>query len=1400
MKNKYSWAFALLLWPILCHAQLHFPTLLINELDATPIDDSTRNLIVLIHGWNPDGNTNAFLQGSEWGNLVTQLKGTSLAGSGWKLAEYHWETDANTGPTFAVLDPAVGYGNATVAAVRAQQHGDNLAGLLQAQAPNLRRVHFIAHSAGAWAARTAAINLLVHNPYCIVQMTLLDPFIPDEHFGMNVGLSTAVMSDTALLLNSDRIYRLENYYADDSLSWDCAKQPGPTVSTQERFAWRTATDTNLIVDWGGPIANPPDPLHCSFLHFTYYDWHSGPIQFYGDTIQASIPLPPLPAGLGSGCPFVYGQVGWFRSLFSERNLLPQITSHPATQTVSPGDTVTLSVVASGIGPFSYQWYKNGAVILGPTSASYSFTASANPPASYVVRVGNANGYMFSDKAIVSVYASAAPTISSVSPRTLNTLPLPQTQLITIAGSGFTSSSRLTFNDGVNPPYTDRVPASWTSTQLTFNIAVGPNPATWTVKVVNGSYESLTYSFYVVSGTKELTALSISGPATINENTSGQFNATAYYSDGSASAVTPSWDMSGSVATISASGQVNASSVSANTAVTVSASYSAGGITKPASANLIIVNTGTGTTYHQQQLIINGTFASGGSSWTLTGAFQADSRFSMCRSCPGYAYLANADGSAGNNLSGVLSQTFTIPANAVEVALDYWHRTTTTETGGNIDRLNVHLRLSGGSQVGLDDIWNGNANTAYAQRSIDLIAYKGQTVTLEFSGTTSASYPTTFRVDDVSVLVTVPDPPTPVSLAISGPSSVSEGGTGQYYATMIYSDGSTQSATALSWGNNTPSLVTFTSGGLLTAGQVSQDTGVSIWTTATVAGQSYQAFKDITVVNQAATFSYLAISGPSLITENSSGQFSGTAIFNDGSAVSASPSWSINSGPGSISSSGLLTVGEVSSDSTTTVSASATIGGVMRTASQQVSVINVPPPLTLTSLSISGPSSLNDNSTAQYTATAYFNDGSSQPANPIWLENSSATSISIFGLLSAGWVTTNTPVTVSASYTIGGVTAPATKAVTIIHTDTTAPTVMISSPTNGQNFSSSAITVSGTANDPGSPSSGVSLVQVQVNGTNGTWQTASGTASWSTSVSLTSGGNTIYVRSQDGAGYYSTIESVNVTYNPPTQYTTYAFSAPVSAHTTVALSFGSGSLGGESQITFGTLNETLYYNPVAGTLRHVGSVTFDPTSVFFTIFGESFYNNDTGTAFLVINGGNASLPFDSGTLPVNTGFLLSIPVTGLCTVVHNGQTNSGYLNYSFGIPINTHIYSATSNYLHISEFTAQGAGLGGLAGTIGGVQLYYGSGGDNTYYYSWSIDTFAGVATNLPPQLTGIAMSNGVFQFVLNGPVGSNYVVQVSTDLINWSSMSTSTIPTGGSIGVTNPVSGQPKQFYRAVMP
>ena len=110
-------------------------------------------------------------------------------------------------------------------------------------------------------------------------------------------------------------------------------------------------------------------------------------------------------------------------------------------------------------------------------------------------------------------------------------------------------------------------------------------------------------------------------------------------------------------------------------------------------------------------------------------------------------------------------------------------------------------------------------------------------------------------------------------------------------------------------------------------------------------------------------------------------------------------------------------------------------------------------------------------------------------------------------------------------------------------DTTPPTVSISSPSNGQTFTTATITVSGTASD----NVGISKVEVKVG--SGSWQLASGTTSWSKSVSLSPGSNTIYAKATDTSGNPSSQASVTVNYNPPdTTSPTVSISSPSNGQT------------------------------------------------------------------------------------------------------------------------------------------------------------------------------------------------------------------------------------------------------------
>ncbi len=66
-----------------------------------------------------------------------------------------------------------------------------------------------------------------------------------------------------------------------------------------------------------------------------------------------------------------------------------------------------------------------------------------------------------------------------------------------------------------------------------------------------------------------------------------------------------------------------------------------------------------------------------------------------------------------------------------------------------------------------------------------------------------------------------------------------------------------------------------------------------------------------------------------------------------------------------------------------------------------------------------------------------------------------------------------------------------------------------------------------------------------------------------------------------------------------------------------------------------------------------------------------------------------------------------------------------------------------------------------------------------------------------PQLSGFKMSAGIVSFLLNGPAGSNYVIQASTDLLHWTPFSTNTISPGGSVQIIDPNPNSSRKFYRA---
>ena len=89
------------------------------------------------------------------------------------------------------------------------------------------------------------------------------------------------------------------------------------------------------------------------------------------------------------------------------NTAPLITTQPANQTVNAGQTASFSVTASGTGPLTYQWFKNGTAIGGATSSTYKTpaTVSGDSGSHFTVTVTNTGGTVTSAPATLTVNTS-----------------------------------------------------------------------------------------------------------------------------------------------------------------------------------------------------------------------------------------------------------------------------------------------------------------------------------------------------------------------------------------------------------------------------------------------------------------------------------------------------------------------------------------------------------------------------------------------------------------------------------------------------------------------------------------------------------------------------------------------------------------------------------------------------------------------------------------------------------------------------------------------------------------------------------------------------------------------------------------------------------------------------------
>ncbi len=144
------------------------------------------------------------------------------------------------------------------------------------------------------------------------------------------------------------------------------------------------------------------------------------------------------------------------------------------------------------------------------------------------------------------------------------------------------------------------------------------------------------------------------------------------------------------------------------------------------------------------LLTNGDFESGATIWSGTSGVITNSASKPAHGGSWKAWL----GGNGRTSTEYVQQSVTIPASATTAVLTFWLRIDTAETGSTVyDRLRPQI-ISGSTTTTLATYSNVGANATWAQKTFDVTAYKGKTITVKFLENEDSSLQTSFVVDDV----------------------------------------------------------------------------------------------------------------------------------------------------------------------------------------------------------------------------------------------------------------------------------------------------------------------------------------------------------------------------------------------------------------------------------------------------------------------------------------------------------------------------------------------------------------------------------------------------------------------------------------------------------------------------
>ena len=181
-------------------------------------------------------------------------------------------------------------------------------------------------------------------------------------------------------------------------------------------------------------------------------------------------------------------------------------------------------------------------------------------------------------------------------------------------------------------------------------------------------------------------------------------------------------------------------------LTAKATDTGGNTTISSSVSVTISNTVTACAT-PSQLVVDPGFELASPSWKQTNVI-----WQLAAPIPrSGSWVAWLGGLGATNVDH-LYQEVTIPTNACSATFKFWLKITTSETSKApaYDTMSISVRNTSGTVLSQLASYSNKNKSGYVLKSFNLIAYKGQTIRLQFDAIENASRATSFFVDDLTL--------------------------------------------------------------------------------------------------------------------------------------------------------------------------------------------------------------------------------------------------------------------------------------------------------------------------------------------------------------------------------------------------------------------------------------------------------------------------------------------------------------------------------------------------------------------------------------------------------------------------------------------------------------------------